>query len=89
MSDKKLRSSRERRGMGTGVVEGLLKQGYNVVATSLNVGQSLIAALSALIVPGFRDQQGEIVRLFTGSERFDPRDNGLQQLRGAAFASCL
>jgi len=39
-------------GIGAGLVEALLKQGYNVVATSLNVTQSLNAAPSVVLVDG-------------------------------------
>jgi len=35
------------RGIGAGLVEAFLKQGYNVVATSRDVGQSLTASLTA------------------------------------------
>jgi NAD(P)-dependent dehydrogenase (short-subunit alcohol dehydrogenase family) len=40
------------RGIGAGVVEAFLKQGYNVVATSLNVTQSLTATPSLVLVDG-------------------------------------
>ncbi len=39
-------------GIGAGLVEGFLKEGYNVVATSLNVSQSLTASLSLVLVDG-------------------------------------
>jgi NAD(P)-dependent dehydrogenase (short-subunit alcohol dehydrogenase family) len=39
-------------GIGAGLVEGFLKQGYNVVATSLNVSQSLTASPSLVLVDG-------------------------------------
>ena|ERR1700758_3653754 len=39
-------------GVGAGLVEGFLKQGYNVVATSLNVSQSLTASPSLVLVDG-------------------------------------
>jgi NAD(P)-dependent dehydrogenase (short-subunit alcohol dehydrogenase family) len=40
------------RGIGAGVVEAFLRQGYNVVATSLNVTQSLTATPSLVLVDG-------------------------------------
>jgi NAD(P)-dependent dehydrogenase (short-subunit alcohol dehydrogenase family) len=39
-------------GIGAGVVEGFLKNGYNVVGTSLNVTQSLTASPSLALVDG-------------------------------------
>ena len=39
-------------GIGAGVVEAFLKEGYNVVATSLNVSQSLTASPSLFLVDG-------------------------------------
>jgi NAD(P)-dependent dehydrogenase (short-subunit alcohol dehydrogenase family) len=39
-------------GIGTGLVEAFLKEGYNVVATSLNTGQSLAASPSLVLVAG-------------------------------------
>jgi len=39
-------------GIGSGVVEAFLKQGYNVVATSLDVTQSLNATPSLVLVDG-------------------------------------
>jgi len=39
-------------GIGAGLVEAFLKQGYNVVATSLNVTQSLTASASLVLVDG-------------------------------------
>src|ERR1700758_676094 len=39
-------------GVGAGLVEGFLKQGYNVVATSLNVSESLTASPSLVLVDG-------------------------------------
>jgi NAD(P)-dependent dehydrogenase (short-subunit alcohol dehydrogenase family) len=40
------------RGIGAGLVEGLLNKGYNVVATSRNVTQSLTASTSLVLVDG-------------------------------------
>jgi NAD(P)-dependent dehydrogenase (short-subunit alcohol dehydrogenase family) len=39
-------------GIGAGLVEAFLKEGYNVVATSLNVSQSLTASRSLVLVDG-------------------------------------
>jgi len=39
-------------GIGAGLVEGFLKQGYNVVATSRNASQSLTASPSLVLVDG-------------------------------------
>jgi NAD(P)-dependent dehydrogenase (short-subunit alcohol dehydrogenase family) len=39
-------------GIGSGLVEAFLKQGYNVVATSLSVGQPLTATPSLVFVDG-------------------------------------
>ncbi|MGA8430014.1 MAG: SDR family oxidoreductase [Candidatus Sulfotelmatobacter sp.] len=39
-------------GIGTGLVEAFLKEGYKVVATSLNAGKSLTASPSLLLVDG-------------------------------------
>jgi NAD(P)-dependent dehydrogenase (short-subunit alcohol dehydrogenase family) len=39
-------------GIGAGLVEGFLNKGYNVVATSLNVTQSLTASTSLVLVDG-------------------------------------
>jgi NAD(P)-dependent dehydrogenase (short-subunit alcohol dehydrogenase family) len=39
-------------GIGAGLVEGLLKQGYNVVATSLDATQRLTASASLVLVDG-------------------------------------
>src|ERR1700730_8356606 len=39
-------------GIGGGLVEGFLKQGYNVVATSLNTRQTLRASPSPVLVAG-------------------------------------
>jgi NAD(P)-dependent dehydrogenase (short-subunit alcohol dehydrogenase family) len=39
-------------GIGSGLVEGFLKEGYNVVATSLTVSQSLTASASLILVDG-------------------------------------
>jgi NAD(P)-dependent dehydrogenase (short-subunit alcohol dehydrogenase family) len=39
-------------GIGAGVVEAFLKEGYNVVATSLNVSQSLTASPGLFLVDG-------------------------------------
>ena len=39
-------------GIGAGLVQAFLKEGYNVVATSLNTGQSLAASPSLVLVAG-------------------------------------
>ena len=39
-------------GIGAGLVEDFLKEGYNVVATSRNVSQSLTASPSLVLVDG-------------------------------------
>jgi NAD(P)-dependent dehydrogenase (short-subunit alcohol dehydrogenase family) len=39
-------------GIGAGLVEGFLKEGYNVVATSLDASQSLTASPSLVLVDG-------------------------------------
>ncbi len=39
-------------GIGAGLVEGFLNKGYNVVATSLNVTQSLTASTNLVLVDG-------------------------------------
>jgi len=39
-------------GIGSGLVEAFLKEGYNVVATSLNTGRSLVASASLVLVDG-------------------------------------
>jgi NAD(P)-dependent dehydrogenase (short-subunit alcohol dehydrogenase family) len=39
-------------GIGAGVVEAFLKEGYNVVATSLKVSESLTASPSLFLVDG-------------------------------------
>jgi NAD(P)-dependent dehydrogenase (short-subunit alcohol dehydrogenase family) len=40
------------RGIGAGLVEAFLKQGYNVVATSRNVSQQLTASTSLVLIDG-------------------------------------
>jgi NAD(P)-dependent dehydrogenase (short-subunit alcohol dehydrogenase family) len=40
------------RGIGAGLVEAFLKQGYNVVATSRNVSQQLTASTALLLIDG-------------------------------------
>ncbi len=53
MSDKKTAIvTGASQGIGAGLVEGFLKQGYNVVATSLHVSQSLTASPSLVLVDG-------------------------------------
>jgi NAD(P)-dependent dehydrogenase (short-subunit alcohol dehydrogenase family) len=53
MSDKKTAIvTGAQGGIGSGLVEGFLKQGYNVVATSRTVSQSLTASPSLVLVDG-------------------------------------
>ena len=53
MSDKKTAIITGASGsIGTGLVEGFLKQGFNVVGTSLNSSQSLSASSSLVLVDG-------------------------------------
>jgi NAD(P)-dependent dehydrogenase (short-subunit alcohol dehydrogenase family) len=53
MSDKKTAIvTGASHGIGAGLVEAFLKQGYNVVATSLNVTQSLNASPSLVLIDG-------------------------------------
>ena len=53
MSDKKTAIvTGASRGIGAGLVEAFLKQGYNVVATSLHASQSLTASPSLVLVDG-------------------------------------
>src|SRR5882724_12519336 len=40
------------RGIGAGLVEAFLKQGYNVVATSRNVSQTLTASTALVLIDG-------------------------------------
>lgn len=48
-----LQSLREHSGgIGAGLVEGFLKQGYNVVATALDVTKSLVASPSMVLIDG-------------------------------------
>jgi len=53
MSDKKTAIvTGASRGIGAGLVEAFLKEGYNVVATSLDASQSLTASPSLVLVDG-------------------------------------
>ncbi|MGH7800493.1 MAG: SDR family NAD(P)-dependent oxidoreductase [Thermodesulfobacteriota bacterium] len=53
MSDKKTAIvTGASQGIGAGLVEAFLKEGYNVVATSLDVSHSLIASPSLVLVDG-------------------------------------
>jgi NAD(P)-dependent dehydrogenase (short-subunit alcohol dehydrogenase family) len=53
MSDKKTAIvTGAQQGIGAGLVDGFLKQGYNVVGTSRHVSQSLIASPSLVLVDG-------------------------------------
>jgi NAD(P)-dependent dehydrogenase (short-subunit alcohol dehydrogenase family) len=44
-------------GIGSGVVEAFLNEGYNVIATSLNTKRSLVASASLVLVDGDIGQQ--------------------------------
>ena len=59
MSDKKtVIVTGAQQGIGAGLVEAFLKEGYNVVATSLNASQSLTASTRLVLVDGdIRDQE--------------------------------
>jgi NAD(P)-dependent dehydrogenase (short-subunit alcohol dehydrogenase family) len=50
-------------GIGAGLVEAFLKQGYNVVATSRDVSQSLIASPSLVLVDGNIGEQETAVKV--------------------------
>jgi NAD(P)-dependent dehydrogenase (short-subunit alcohol dehydrogenase family) len=53
MSDKKTAIiTGASQGIGAGLVAAFLKEGYNVVATSLNISQSLTASASLILVDG-------------------------------------
>src|SRR5438132_10505869 len=53
MSDKKTAIvTGASRGIGAGLVEAFLKEGYNVVATSLNATESLTASPSLVLIDG-------------------------------------
>ena len=59
MSDKKTAViTGASKGIGAGLVEAFLKKGYNVVATSLNVSQSLTASPRLVLVDGDIGKQG-------------------------------
>ncbi len=63
MSDKKTAIvTGASRGIGAGLVEGLLKEGFNVVATSRNVSQSLTASPSLVLVDGDISKQETAVK---------------------------
>jgi NAD(P)-dependent dehydrogenase (short-subunit alcohol dehydrogenase family) len=49
-------------GIGAGLVEGFLKQGYNVVATSLHASNSLTASASLVLVDGDIGKQETAVK---------------------------
>src|SRR5271155_3446731 len=50
------------RGIGAGLVEGFLNHGYNVVATSFHVSQSLTASPSLVLVDGDIGKQETAVK---------------------------
>jgi NAD(P)-dependent dehydrogenase (short-subunit alcohol dehydrogenase family) len=51
-------------GIGAGLVEAFLKEGYNVVATSLDASRSMAASPSLVRVDTAADQIAELVRGF-------------------------
>jgi NAD(P)-dependent dehydrogenase (short-subunit alcohol dehydrogenase family) len=62
-------------GIGTGLVEAFLREGYNVVATSLNVSRSLAATGSVIPVDGDIGKQETAVKVAgTAIERFGTID---------------
>ncbi len=63
MSDKKTAIVTGAGGIGSGLVEGFLKKGYNVVATSLNATQSLTASPSLVVVDGDIGRQETVLKL--------------------------
>jgi NAD(P)-dependent dehydrogenase (short-subunit alcohol dehydrogenase family) len=63
MSDKKTAIvTGASRGIGAGLVEGFLKRGYNVLATSRNASQSLTASPSLVLVDGDIGKQETAVK---------------------------
>jgi NAD(P)-dependent dehydrogenase (short-subunit alcohol dehydrogenase family) len=63
------------RGIGAGLVEGFLKQGYNVVATSRNVSPSLTASPSLVLVDGDIGKQETAAKIVEAAiERFGTID---------------
>jgi len=63
MSDKKTAIvTGASRGIGAGLVEAFLKEGYNVVATSLDASQSLTASPSLVLVDGDIGKQETAVK---------------------------
>ena len=62
-------------GIGAGLVDGFLKQGYNVAATSLRFGQSLTASSSLFLVEGDIGKQETAVKVVEGAiQRFGSID---------------
>jgi NAD(P)-dependent dehydrogenase (short-subunit alcohol dehydrogenase family) len=62
-------------GMGAGLVDAFLKEGYNVVATSLNASQSLTASTSLVLVNGDIGKQETAAKVVgTGINNFGPID---------------
>src|SRR6516164_10413245 len=50
-------------GIGSGLVEGFLKEGYSVVGTSLNASKSLTASRSPVLVNGDIGEQETAVKV--------------------------
>jgi len=62
-------------GIGAGLVDGFLKQGYNVAATSLHFSPSLSASPSLFVVEGDIGKQETAVKVIEGAmERFGSID---------------
>jgi NAD(P)-dependent dehydrogenase (short-subunit alcohol dehydrogenase family) len=76
MSDKKTAIvTGAQQGIGAGLVEAFLKEGYSVVATSLNVSQSFTASPSLVLVDGDISKQETAVRCVEAAiERFGAID---------------
>src|SRR5579871_6728382 len=62
-------------GIGSGVVEAFLKEGYNVVATSRHTGQALAASPSLILVDGdIGTQETAAIVVNAAIERFGSID---------------
>lgn len=73
MSDKKTAIvTGAQQGIGAGLVDGFLKAGYNVVATSLHTSQSLTASAHLLVIDGdIRDPQTAAKTINAAVNHFD------------------
>jgi NAD(P)-dependent dehydrogenase (short-subunit alcohol dehydrogenase family) len=76
MADKKtVIVTGAQQGIGAGLVEGFLKEGYNVVATSLSASQSLTASTRLVLVDGdIRDQETAAKTVDAAIRRFETID---------------